>query len=383
MKKSLLALAALSAFATAAQAQSSVELFGRIDTGYSDLNVDASSHGTAASVSNRTTTGISFSNFLTSRWGFKGTEDLGGGLKASFMVESQLAAQRSGTTTQEFGGRGLYLDLAGSFGSIRAGRMDTMTKALYDTLEVGSSNNLRGTLTTIGVAQTGQRDNGVRFTTPTMSGFSASAAVVKNTIDDPLNTATGTSAKLDVDAGSGQEFGVTYNSGKFEARAVTRTAKTKNQGSATLAATVGGSTFYTTADEATLGAVDTATATDSKAKSNAFGAGYDFGVAKVTAQYWDVKTTNNLDATKTSDVEAMYVGVRVPMGKTTLFASYIDGENTTNNVKLDRTGYNVGAMYSFSKRTTAYVAYGEDEVGTSAGKDTKADQIAVGLVHTF
>jgi predicted porin len=259
--------------------------------------------------------------------------------------------------------------------------MDTMTKALYDTLEVGSSNNLRGNLGSIGVAQTAQRDNGVRFTTPTMSGFSASAAVMKNTIDDPLNTATGTSAKLDVDAGSGQEFGVTYNSGKFEARAVTRTAKTKNQGAATFAATAGGSTFYTTPEEATL--ADVNTATDSKVKSNAIGAGYNFGVAKVTAQYWDVKTTNNLTPTSSSDVEAMYLGVRVPMGKTTLFASYVDGENTTNNVKLDREGYQVGATYSFSKRTTAYVAYGEDEIGTAAGKDTKADQIAFGLVHTF
>jgi predicted porin len=318
---------------------------------------------------------------LTSRWGFKGTEDLGGGLKASFYVENQLAAARSGTTTQEFGGRGLYLDLAGSFGSIRAGRMDTMTKALYDTLEVGSSNNVRGSLATIGVAQTGQRDNGVRYTTRTMSGFSASAAVVKNTIDDPLNTATGTSAKLDVDAGSGQEFGVTYNSGKFEARAVTRTAKTKNQGSATIGATIGGTVLYTDADA--VGTTVSTTGTDSKVKSNAFGAGYDFGVAKVTAQYWDVKTTNNLTPTSSSDVEAMYVGVRAPIGKVTLFASYVDGDSTTNNVKLDREGYQVGATYSFSKRTTAYVAYGEDEVGTSAGKDTKADQIAFGLVHTF
>jgi predicted porin len=376
MKKLLIATAVLATFASAAQAQSSVELFGRIDTGYSDLNVNAPGASTA---SNRDTTGISFSNFLTSRWGFRGTEDLGGGLKASFMVESQLAAARSGTTTQEFGGRGLYLDLAGSFGSIRAGRMDTMTKALYDTLEVGASNNLRGTLGTAGVALTGQRDNGVRYTSPTMNGFSASAAMMKNEVKDPLVNGVAGANPIDVKAGSGTEFGVTYVAGKFEARAVTRSAKTVHQGNWAVASTIGGSTFYSDAEE--TAAYKENGAADGKVKSNAFGAGYDFGVAKVTAQYWDVTTTNNVTSAVTDDT-FMYLGVRVPMGKTTLFASYIDGENKAGATKLDRSGYQAGAMYSFSKRTTAYAAYGEDKSQT-ATTDTKADQIAVGLVHTF
>jgi predicted porin len=209
-----------------------------------------------------------------------------------------------------------------------------------------------------------------------MSGFSASAAMMKNEIKDTA----GAEAGLDVDAGTGTEFGVTYVAGKFEARAVTRTLKTAHQGNVAVAATLGGTTYYSEVDAAA--ALKDNAAADGKSKSNAFGAGYDFGVAKVTAQYWDVTTTNNLTSAVTDDT-FMYLGVRVPMGKTTLFASYVDGENKAGATKLDRTGYNVGAMYSFSKRTTAYAAYGKDEVATSASTDTKADQIAVGLVHTF
>src|SRR5688500_3156954 len=76
MKKSLLALAALSAFAGAASAQSSVTLFGIVDAAFTRLS--------AGGVSVR---GLTNSNYNSSRLGFRGVEDLGGGLRAGFWLE--------------------------------------------------------------------------------------------------------------------------------------------------------------------------------------------------------------------------------------------------------------------------------------------------------
>ena len=82
MKKSLLALAALTAFAGAASAQSSVTLFGIVDLAVT--SVDNSSAGTVKSLSQD---GIN-----SSRLGFRGVEDLGGGLRAGFWLEGALGA---------------------------------------------------------------------------------------------------------------------------------------------------------------------------------------------------------------------------------------------------------------------------------------------------
>jgi len=70
------AAALLAATATHVQAQSSVTLFGTVDVGITHLRADGGS-----------TTGVSHSNANISRWGLKGEEDLGGGLKAGFHLE--------------------------------------------------------------------------------------------------------------------------------------------------------------------------------------------------------------------------------------------------------------------------------------------------------
>src|SRR5471030_706016 len=78
MKKSLLSLAALGTFAGAAQAQSSVTLYGIVDGGVLYSN----------NIGGQTLYGTSSSNLQGSRWGLRGTEDLGGGLKVRFVLEN-------------------------------------------------------------------------------------------------------------------------------------------------------------------------------------------------------------------------------------------------------------------------------------------------------
>ena len=105
MKKSLLAVAALGAFASAAQAQSSVTVYGILDFGFVGSNTrSANNNGSAAGGSTsapgvvKTTQGQFSDNAeSTSRLGFKGTEDLGGGLSAFFTIETAISPDAQNT----------------------------------------------------------------------------------------------------------------------------------------------------------------------------------------------------------------------------------------------------------------------------------------------
>ena len=118
MKKSLVALAAL-AVAGAASAQSSVTLFGILDAGISYYE-NENFNGVQAS-----RTDLSNSGYNSSRIGFRGTEDLGGGLAASFWLEAGLGNDAG--TAGDLGGTRLFnrrstVSLSGRFGEVRLGR---------------------------------------------------------------------------------------------------------------------------------------------------------------------------------------------------------------------------------------------------------------------
>jgi predicted porin len=88
MKKSLLALAALTAFAGVASAQSSVTLFGVVD-----LNARNVKNGSAGSLKTLSTDGLA-----STRFGVRGVEDLGGGLRAGFWLEAGFGADTPAET---------------------------------------------------------------------------------------------------------------------------------------------------------------------------------------------------------------------------------------------------------------------------------------------
>lgn len=97
MKKSLIAFAVLGAFASAASAQSNVTVYGIVDAAVMYTNNQAG--GTNKAV-------MEAGQLLTSRWGIKGSEDLGGGLKANFNLEGTLAND-TGAAGAGFGGSNL------------------------------------------------------------------------------------------------------------------------------------------------------------------------------------------------------------------------------------------------------------------------------------
>jgi predicted porin len=129
MKKSLLALAALGTFAGAAHAQSSVTLYGIIDAGFVYNNNAAGQklYGTSAG------------NLQGDRWGLRGTEDLGGGLKALFVLENgfNVFTGRLNQGGDEFG-RQAYVGLSSQFGTVTLGRQYDSVVDYTGALEVGS-----------------------------------------------------------------------------------------------------------------------------------------------------------------------------------------------------------------------------------------------------
>ena len=137
MKKSLLALAVLGAFAGAASAQSSVTLFGTLDVNGRYVKADGQSRRVSEA-----TDGIN-----SSQLGFRGVEDLGGGLKASFMLLAGTNPD-NGTANAKFWNRRSTVSLLGGFGEVRLGRdytPDFWNTTIFDafgTNGLGSSLNV-------------------------------------------------------------------------------------------------------------------------------------------------------------------------------------------------------------------------------------------------
>ena len=124
MKKSLVALAVLAA-AGAASAQSSVTLFGIVDAGisYTDAKTNLATGGS----SKQSQYGMTNSGYNSSRLGFRGTEDLGGGLAAGFWLEAPLGNDSGSISNSNFFNRRSTVSLSGGFGEIRLGRDYTPT----------------------------------------------------------------------------------------------------------------------------------------------------------------------------------------------------------------------------------------------------------------
>jgi predicted porin len=168
MKRSLLAAAVLGSAATLAAAQSSVTLFGIVDASARSVK-----NGSAGSQKQLASGGNS-----TSRWGLRGVEDLGGGLRAGFHLESQINLDAGTVDTAKFFGRRSTVSLLGGFGEVRMGRDYTPTA--YNTFadefgivgvgsrgifSYGSGANLGSAATTVL-----RTDNSIGYFLPSLGG---------------------------------------------------------------------------------------------------------------------------------------------------------------------------------------------------------------------
>jgi predicted porin len=342
MKKSLLALAVLTAVTGAASAQSSVTLYGKVDLG---LVLDS---GNAGGKSVRISSGVTGG----SRIGFKGVEDLGGGMKASFQLETGYCADQAGGTSQAnastafctgsnaFMGRQAHGDLTGAFGAISAGRQYSLGFNNLTTIDpfgtgfAAKVDNL--------VDNSGPRlNNSAIYSTPSMGGFTASAEIA---------------------------FG--EQTGNWTAGRETGAALTYASGPAYV-----GFSFYD---------LGTSTGSGAQRKNYLLGGTYDFGVVKVHALAQKSTGAAGLD------VLDIMGGVTVPVAGGNVMASYIR-HNDRSSADKDANQLGVGYLYPLSKRTSVYTAYGRIQnqhgaaftVGnaTEAGTGNKAFNL--GVVHNF
>jgi len=344
MKKHLIAAAVAAAVAVPAMAQN-VTVYGRLDAGYRDTENKSGGAVTTA------TSGIGYNAFTTSRFGLTGTEDLGGGLKAGFTIEGNVhpsggSTGSNGTTDFNFG-RHSFLTLSGGFGTILAGKTDSMVKAVFDTYDAGYSNNMTGAFDSLagGAGIVGnRRDATVRYTSNAMSGLSLSAGV--------MEASSEAAGGVKSEDNNGYEVGARYAAGKLSLAAAYRDADSK-----------------------------TGTTANTNVKTTALGASYDLGAVVLFGQYFDQSDKNKVANTKT-DLDAFAIGARLPMGATTFFASYTDGESKVGATKTDLKGMQVGLKHDLSKRTYAYVVYGDREEETGAAKVETKD-VAIGIAHHF
>jgi predicted porin len=305
MKKSLVALAVLAA-SGAAMAQSSVTLYGKVDIGA------ARSIGSSVN---------EIKQASGSRLGFRGTEDLGGGLKANFQLEHRFLPDTGavGSTSSFFTGRSI-VGLSGGFGSINIGRDYT---AAFWTALGGDVFGYDGVAANAGVAgangiQTVRFDNVISYASPKMGGFMLEAS----------------SAQKEAGARNGSAVRISYANGPIAASFATE----KGQA---------GQTY------------------------NGIGASYDLKVARVNVLSSKGETIAGVKS------EGMLLGLTVPMGALLLKASYGTLE-VAGNTTVQQTG--IGARYALSKRTDLYASYASNSK-TAAGK--KKDGTEIGLQHNF
>jgi predicted porin len=343
MKKSLLALAVLTAVTGAASAQSSVTLYGKVDLG---LVIDS---GGSSGKSVRLDSGVTGG----SRIGFKGVEDLGGGMKAAFQLETGYCADSAAggpnfcTGSNSFMGRQAHGDLTGAFGAISAGRQYSLGFNNLTTIDpfgtgfAGQTANADAKGNYLVDVSGIRLNNSVTYSTPSIGGLVASAEIA---------------------------FG--EQTGNWEANRETGAGLTYASGPAYV-----GFSFYDKSNSGGNGAA---------LKDYLLGATYDFGVVKLHG------LVQKLTGPSTVDHMVYMGGVTIPVAGGQVLASYIHNNDRTS-ANQDASQVGVGYLYPLSKRTSVYTAFAHIQnqhgaaylVGNATDLGTGDKAFNLGVVHNF
>jgi predicted porin len=376
MKKTLIALAAVAATG-AAFAQSTVTLSGNIDAGYAALNYKGGKSG-----------GITNNGSSTSTIQLSGSEDLGGGLKANFKLNSDFNPTTtrgntgSGATTAADNTAGSWLNseqrvgLSGGFGAIDFGVINngSLTAAGRGTpfgTAIGSGFRSIYTTDALTAAASSpvRHDNSARYTSPTFSGFGLQYYFVKKNTKATATT-----------------FGTTF--GAYDTTGISEITAT--YGAGPLSAAVAFMQQDAVGTNATLAA---------KGKLTTAGANYAFGPVTAYAMYQKAKA-DSVNADGALDRTTTFLGVKFVEGPHAVMAQVgtakLDASNLpAANAQVEGQKSKVlglGYDYSLSKRTTAYVRAERitDKAGMVAPRATidvagnnKISRTAVGVRHTF
>ena len=429
MKKSLVALAVLAA--TGAYAQSSVTLYGIVeattDIGYNrkvesaTTSTNNNAFGTTTSQNTTTVSNQQKNGFRvqdgndqgtgTSRVGFRGAEDLGGGLKANFVLEMGLRIDDGCTTLTANGGcnngggsgnsggstfgRNAWGGISGGFGEVRLGRQVLGSYGVQANSDSsGASNGLYNASAAFYVPIGGVRfSNAIRYISPNMGGFTGSlmlsapetnADTSTNTTTTNNLTGTSTVASGNVSRRTGVDLALEYANGPAYVGFGYNVRDSANSVSGSLTNIAGNLS---------------SSALPGKITGYTLGGSYDFGVVKPFVNYTRETVRGNGAVTlapsaaalpllqasafsfnNDSTSRAFSVGLRAPVGAFTMIAaigtvrtsSLTSDVTTTNNAvggptvlgnngnnAFRRNSYQLGTQYALSKRTLIEANYGQ------------------------
>ena len=389
MKKTLAAVAVLGAFAGSALA-ADVQLYGIVDTGlaYSHVDADGLTDDNGRAIKDMDPFTMESGQASSSRWGIKGTEDLGNGLTVGFILEDGFTSDDGSEGSSSMFNRESSLFLQGGFGKIAFGRMGALNNGLSSWAKVGMINAFG---TSFGeytaridriISTAGQWDNMIAYETPDFAGFKVYAQYAMG------NTTAG-----DENESSNDRFytiGATYNNGPFAGYFAVDSINYKTANA--------DGTPYANSDDID----DSLTVT--------LGGSYDFDVVKVYlgAQYFDevklssfggvISEVGGLGANDKVTGYGVSLSGDAPVagGKIMFGVGYVDAEQADSyeaiyNEKYDFKRYvvSVGYDYPFSKRTDVYAVASymqdqvEEKVANGIDSDPSAYSVIVGLRHKF
>jgi len=425
MKKSLLAVAAMGAFASAAQAQSSVTVYGIMDVGFAGTTSRTTTSGTTAQpyVKTNTTAFSGSGSESTSRLGLRGTEDLGGGSSAFFTAEFALNPTGMNLSGDANGGlfnRQSFVGLKkNGLGQAAIGTQYTPIHLAVGATDPGQQNNMIGSIiyTTSAAQGNGQtttsytvrQNQSITAQSENIAGFVLSAMYVNNNRDatqygaytsvNAFNAAATTAGGTTNSNGWG--LGANYTWNKLYATAAYQSfinstdnntavayLGTAANGLAVLPAEPGRSTTGTTATNGT----GTITTNGVNIKDNQlYGAAtYDFGILKAYANYINRKASSVVNSDIFVSRTGQQVGVRSFITPTIeAWANVGQGRYAAlgnNSPTANFTAYQLGANYILSKRTNMYAIFGStstSSTGAVANNTAGASSYGVGLRHTF
>lgn len=390
-KKSLAAVALLGAFAGSAFA-ADVTLYGVVDEGFLYTHKDADKTDVDAVDKFELKSGIQ----AGSRWGLKGTEDLGNGLKVGFILESGFNADDG---TQSVSGtmfnREASLSVMGPFGQLSLGKIGAITQGTSSWGKVGAVSAFGtsygaanvGNATNVFAATVGVMDNTIAYQTPKFAGFTVYAQYSMG------NSKTGTSSTpTQVENKSSTDryyaLGATYANGPVNLYFAVDSVNYASY-------------FDNTTPPSTQDMDDSLTV--------AFGGSYDFSVVKVFAgaQYFDEVLVSKVSGLSNVGLDflkskmegyALQASASAPLaGGTGYFGvGYVDAseaDSVAASAGFDIKYYvaSVGYKYDLSKRTNVYgvlsYAKGDQDVTTATATvyDRKPSMVGfgVGLRHNF
>lgn len=321
MKKTIHTIAAAAALlaAASAQAQSTVSVYGLIDMSVGQFqNVGGDKVWKAEN-----------GNMSTSYYGFRGTEDLGGGLKAKFAIESFLRADTGSAgrfNADVYWARSAYVGLEGAFGSTTLGRNTTplfVSTLIFNPFgdSFGFSPSIRQYYLGALLGDSGW-SNSLRYISPSLGGATVNLM-----------------ASLDEGAGQGKNLSasVLYFAGPLAATAAWQSVKT---------GFFGGPAGF------------------EKQTTLQFGASYDLGMAKLFGQYGDVKSSATVDV----DTKIYQVGASIPLAGGSVLASYGNSKTEVGSAESTRKTLTLGYDYNLSKNTDVYgVVMNEKVTGLDSG----------------